>query len=66
LIFYVGYLDSHEVDGPERLRDELSRLAVLAYILVRAYRLIEVFVGLRSVPVGVYTAVNWSAYIPHI
>jgi hypothetical protein len=35
-------------------------------VLVRAYLLVEVFVGLRSVPADVYVSVNWSAYIPHI
>jgi len=37
-----------------------------AYVLVRVYLLVEVFISLRSVPVDVYTAVDWSAYIPHI
>jgi hypothetical protein len=37
-----------------------------AYILVRAFLQDEVFVGLRSVPVDVYTAVNWSTYLLHI
>ena len=36
------------------------------YFLVRGYLLVEVFVGLRSVPVDVYRDVNWSAYLPHI
>jgi hypothetical protein len=36
------------------------------YILVRTYLLVEIFVGLRSVPADVYRNVNWSTYIPHI
>jgi hypothetical protein len=36
------------------------------YFLVRAYLLVEAFVGLRSVPADVYTVLNWSAYIPHL
>lgn len=53
----------------KRQKTPWSRLFMFfasAYILVRAYLLFEVFVGLRSVPADVYTAVNWSAYIPHI
>jgi hypothetical protein len=50
----------------ERVIDILTWTFVSAYFLVRAYLLVEVFVGLRSVPVDVYTAVNWSAYVPHI
>jgi hypothetical protein len=48
------------------LWEYLVIICVISYLLVRGYLLIEVFVGLRSVPAEVYTAVNWSAYIPHI
>lgn len=41
-------------------------LTMVFYLLVRTYLLVEVFVGLRSVPADVYVSVNWSAYIPHI
>ena len=44
----------------------MTASAVVLYILVRVYLLVEVFVGLRSVPTDVYLSVNWSAYIPHI
>jgi hypothetical protein len=50
----------------EQLSERLVMTSLGAYFLVRAYLLVEVFVGLRSVPADVYTAVNWSAYIPHI
>lgn len=36
------------------------------YGLVRIFLFIEVFIGLRSVPVGLYKSVNWSYYIPNI
>ena len=34
------------------------------YVLMRLYLLVEMFVGLRSVPVGVYETVQWARYIP--
>jgi hypothetical protein len=36
-----------------------------AYILARIFLLIESFISLRNVPIGVYAAVPWSNYIPH-
>jgi hypothetical protein len=46
--------------------EKLTLFCTAAYVLVRVYLLVEVFISLRSVPVDVYTAVDWSAYIPHI
>jgi hypothetical protein len=64
---YCGFQDqSPGVSRVKRLWDALMWLCIGAYVLVRAYLFIEVFVGLRSVPADVYTAINWSAYIPHI
>jgi hypothetical protein len=39
---------------------------VAAYMFARFFLVIESFVGLRSVPAGVYALVPWSNYIPHI
>jgi hypothetical protein len=36
------------------------------YVMLRMYMVVEVFAGLRSVPEGVYTAVTWSHYFPHL
>ena len=36
------------------------------YLISRSYMLVEIFIGLRSMPRGVYTGVNWSNYLPHI
>jgi hypothetical protein len=63
-IYHLG-----EIRAGSRLHElchKLKTIGIIAYFLVRGYLLIEVFVGLRSVPAEVYTAVNWSAYIPHI
>ena len=48
------------------LEDKVILLGVGAYMLIRTYLLVEVFVGLRSMPADVYRTVNWAAYIPHI
>jgi hypothetical protein len=37
-----------------------------AYMFARFFLVIESFIGLRSVPAGVYALVPWSNYIPHI
>jgi hypothetical protein len=36
------------------------------YVFIRIILFVEVFISLRSVPAGVYKAVNWSFYIPNI
>jgi hypothetical protein len=64
---FCGYPDQAPgVSRVESLWDALMLLCLGAYILVRVYLFIEIFVGLRSVPADVYTAIKWSAYIPHI
>ncbi|KAJ9615135.1 hypothetical protein H2200_001209 [Cladophialophora chaetospira] len=39
---------------------------VAAYFFARCFLVIESFISLRSVPIGVYSAVPWSSYLPHI
>ncbi|KAF2651380.1 hypothetical protein K491DRAFT_637520 [Lophiostoma macrostomum CBS 122681] len=34
------------------------------YVIVRLYLLVEIFIGLRSVPAGVYETPQWSQYFP--
>jgi hypothetical protein len=36
------------------------------YVPVRLYLMVEPFVAFRSVPVGIFYTVNWSAWIPHV
>lgn len=36
------------------------------HILSRLFILVEAFIGLRSLPPGVFETVNWSLYIPHL
>lgn len=37
----------------------------LLYIFSRLYIVVESFVSLRRVPIGVYETVTWAQYIPH-
>jgi hypothetical protein len=50
----------------DSLKENALFLGIGAYVLIRAYLLVEAFVGLCSVPVNVYWTVNWAAYIPHV
>ncbi|KAL8734024.1 MAG: hypothetical protein Q9166_001785 [cf. Caloplaca sp. 2 TL-2023] len=36
------------------------------YIFSRTFIIVESFISLRHVPIGVYTDVGWSKYIPHL
>ena len=39
---------------------------LLAYILARAYLVVECFINLFNLPAGVYDVPRWAAYFPHI
>ena len=57
-------------DFGESLRDILIWSLVIAlsvlYILSRFYIVIEAFVSLRHVPIGVFAAVPWVEAMPHV
>ena len=40
--------------------------SVQAYILARAYLVVECFINLSHLPAGAYDVPQWSAYFPHI
>ena len=46
----------------------LAGLGILGicFIVARLFIGVEAFISLRAVPIGVYAAVPWAAYIPHI
>ena len=41
-------------------------LVALAYMLARAYLVVECFINLSHLPAGVYDVPSWSSYFPHI
>ena len=50
----------------ETLIVTLLNLILLAYILARAYLVVECFISLSHLPAGVYDVPQWSSYFPHI
>ncbi|KAI4277148.1 MAG: hypothetical protein L6R38_005492 [Xanthoria sp. 2 TBL-2021] len=44
----------------------LGTLTSALYVFSRVFIIIEFFISLRHVPVGVYIDVGWSKYIPHL
>ena len=38
----------------------------MVYTIARTYIVVEVFVSLRSLPVGAFDSVQWSNYIPNV
>ncbi|KAJ9615357.1 hypothetical protein H2200_001432 [Cladophialophora chaetospira] len=52
--------------SPPIMRYAPSAIVLTCYSLARWYILVEGFVGLRALPMGVYKSVNWSNFIPHI
>ncbi|KAI9709005.1 MAG: hypothetical protein M1812_007818 [Candelaria pacifica] len=51
---------------PSTLQMLLFIPALGAYGASRLYTVVEAFVGLRALPAGAYTSVNWSNFLPHI
>jgi hypothetical protein len=45
---------------------KLSIILIPYFLLVRLFIVIESFISLRRVPIGVYTGVPWTEYIPHL
>ncbi|KAK0612084.1 hypothetical protein B0T14DRAFT_571918 [Immersiella caudata] len=63
----VGYLFHRTGKNPVAVwKQSWYYLTVIVVALGRIYIVVEVFMGLRSCPVGVFETVNWSLYIPHI
>ena len=44
----------------------LAVIVLLAYILARAYLVVECFINLSHLPAGVYKVPKWASYFPHI
>ncbi|KAI9712050.1 MAG: hypothetical protein M1820_001759 [Bogoriella megaspora] len=44
----------------------IACLAALSYGFARGYIVVESFISIRHVPVGVYQEISWAQYIPHL
>ncbi|KAL8954561.1 MAG: hypothetical protein Q9193_007194, partial [Seirophora villosa] len=62
-ILYHDHLDS---DVFIKIGSILMTLIIIAYILARAYLVVECFIQLSHMPAGVYEVPEWSAYFPHL
>ncbi len=43
-----------------------NALLMAVHTLSRLFILVELFVGLQSLPPGVFDTIDWSLYIPHL
>ena len=70
----TGGIEKGDVDNSipvsQILLVDLALVAVTltgtVYIFFRIYIIVESFISLRHVPIGVYEEVGWSKYIPHL
>jgi hypothetical protein len=63
---FIYFLARFTGEEEGELVENVLLLSTGAYVLIRTYLFVEVFVSLRAVPADVYRTANWAAYIPHI
>lgn len=44
----------------------LGAFVFLAYLSARLCLIVQVFITLRKMPLGVFETVNWVAFLPHV
>ena len=59
-------IESRSLSLIEDLADIMTYILMLAYVLARAYLVVECFINIAHLPAGVYDVPTWSAYFPHI
>jgi hypothetical protein len=68
--FLLGYerciLHRHHHDDFKSVELSIGINMILVYSAIRLYLIVEPFAAFRSVPVGIFYAVNWANWIPHI
>ena len=50
----------------QQLESVRFKCYAIIYSFLRLYVIVEIFIGLRSLPAGVFRTVAWSKYVPHI
>ncbi len=63
---WVFFFKTHPKGRFDQGENSPDKYTFLIYLLCRAFILVEIFIGLRSVPAGVYKTVDWERYIPHL
>lgn len=65
------WLFSADADGTlenrigRKANEVVEKTTAALYGIIRLYFIVEVFTGLRSSPLALYSTVNWSQYLPH-
>jgi hypothetical protein len=65
LFFIISIVVENPTRGCPDLEAVLNGLFMLLYFVVRVFLIIEVFLSLRSVPIGVYQEIHWLSFVPH-
>ena len=63
---YSRFIDFRWRDWWVVITKSATLLAVGLYMVARLFLIVEAFLSLRVVPVGVYSKVEWTSYLPHI
>lgn len=63
-LIILGFSQLRVTRKRERALDNLAYCTIGIYSLCRLYMFIEMFISLRSIPLGVYQTPQWSQYFP--
>lgn len=66
VVFCRDQLRSEWRGVAQRINSYMGYVAIIFYTLARAYIVVESFVSLRRVPIGVYWTPAWLQMIPHV
>ncbi len=67
IILATCVLANYDADKiSDRFSKQLGKFMMLVFMLSRLYIVVEAFVSLRAVPIGVYWTPAWVQMIPHV
>ena len=66
LVVVLLSVSVHPESDVYSILDTLLAVLAVAYVIARFYLLVAVSITFRSMPVGAFTRVDWTLYIPHI